>query len=81
VRPWLCVLQVVTCNTVALAMDHHGIDDGMSAALTQANLVFTALFGVEMLVKFGGREDGSRECDTCGTLGCLCGLSFDLDVS
>ena len=47
-------------NTVALAMDHYGISDRMSSSLSTANIVFSTVFGVEMLVKLAGGWTGVR---------------------
>lgn len=44
----------VTINTVALAMDHYGIDPSLEKTLTDMNLVFTIIFCIEMGLKILG---------------------------
>jgi hypothetical protein len=45
---------VVVLNTIALAMDRYGISDQTLTALSRANIVFSTVFGVEMLIKIAG---------------------------
>jgi len=41
----------VLCNTVTLAMGHHGIEPSLEGLLDDSNVVFTWLFIYEMLSK------------------------------
>jgi hypothetical protein len=43
-------------NTIALALDHHGISSELSHGLSVANAIFASLFAVEMAVKIGGNR-------------------------
>lgn len=44
----------VILNTMVLAMDHYGISQAMSDALTNLNLTFTVIFGMELVLKLMG---------------------------
>lgn len=50
---WIIVLAIVA-NTVVLGLEHHGMSDTMADQLETANLVFTAVFAVEMVLKVAG---------------------------
>ena len=50
------VIAVVIGNTITLSLDAYNISDSLSARLAIANIVFSCLFGVEMVVKLTGRR-------------------------
>jgi hypothetical protein len=45
------VLLCIIGNTVSLAIEHYGMDESLRAGLNMANLVFTVIFAVEMVLK------------------------------
>lgn len=47
------VTALILLNTLVLAMDHHPMDNGFSAALEACNFAFTLCFALEMVVKVG----------------------------
>ena len=50
----ITILSLILINTVALAVEHHDMDEGWQTALQWVNLVLTVAFGLEMLLKVAG---------------------------
>ena len=50
----LVIVAIVIANTITLSIDHYGISDSMSSQIAVANAVFSALFGLEMVLKLTG---------------------------
>jgi hypothetical protein len=48
------IIAVITANIVALAYDHHGISDAAVEQLSAANIAFSIVFGLEMVLKVAG---------------------------
>lgn len=59
----LFALVLIIGNTIVLAMEHHGMSDSFATSLEISNLVFTALFALELVVKLYGLgwEDFQRD--------------------
>ena len=53
-----CV-AVVFANVVTLSMDYHGIPESTLARLAQANIVFSTMFLLEMVLKLIGTSKSS----------------------
>ena len=53
---WLTsvIIAVIVANTVTLSMDYYGISSDVSHRLDIANIVFSTIFGAEMLIKLVG---------------------------